>query len=146
MQLDATEQALIVGSFRALAVDAPAASACFYRHLFRIRPETQHLFVENTTRQGAKLSQTLRVIVEQIGNWGLLRTTIGDLAVRHLAYGVRAEHYDAVGEALLAMLAERLGPLWTDEMRSVWDRAYDGIKAEMIACAYISEDLERTEI
>jgi nitric oxide dioxygenase len=145
MQLDATEQALIVGSFRALAVDAPAASACFYRHLFSIQPETRHLFVENTVRQGAKLAQTLRVIVEQIGNWGLLRTTVGDLAVRHLAYGVHAEHYDAVGEALLAMLAERLGPLWTDETRRVWAKAYDGIKAEMIASAYFSQDLERTE-
>ncbi|MFI0845134.1 globin domain-containing protein [Mesorhizobium sp. IMUNJ 23232] len=146
MQLNAEEQALIVGSFRALAVDSPAAAACFYRHLFRIQPETQHLFVETSARQGAKLAQTLQVIVGQIGNWGLLRTTVGDLAVRHLAYGVRAEHYDAVGEALLAMLAERLGPLWTDEMRCVWDKAYDGIKAEMIACAYIAEEAEPTEL
>jgi hemoglobin-like flavoprotein len=142
MKLNAEEQALIVGSFRALAADAPAATACFYRHLFRIRPETQHLFVENTVRQGAKLAQTLRVIVEHIGNWGLLRTTVGELAVRHLAYGVRAEHYDAVGQALLAMLAERLGPLCTDETRRAWGKAYDGIKAEMIACADVGNDLE----
>jgi len=145
MQFDAAEKALLVGSFRALAADGRAASAAFYRHLFRIRPETERLFVEDMARQGAKLAQTLQVIVDQIGNWGLLRTTVEDLAIRHLAYGVRAEHYDAVGEALLAMLSERLGPLGTDETLRAWRKAYDGIRAEMVACAYISEDLERTE-
>ena len=146
MQFDATEQALIVGSFRALAVDAPAAAASFYRHLFHIQPESRQLFIENTARQGAKLAQTLQVIVDQIGNWGLLRMTVGDLAIRHLAYGVRAEHYDAVGEALLAMLAERLGSLCTDETRRVWRKAYDGISSEMIAAAYFVEEAEPTEL
>ena len=92
MQLDAAEEDLIVGSFRALAADAPSATASFYRHLFRIQPETRQLFVEDMTRQGVKLAQTLQVVVDQIGNWGLLRTTVEDLAIRHLAYGVRADH------------------------------------------------------
>ena len=145
MQLDATEKELIGGSFRLLAVDAPAAAACFYRHLFEIRPETRSLFVEDMARQGAKLAQTLQVVVDQIGNWGLLRTTVEDLAIRHLAYGVRADHYDAVGEALLAMLSERLGPLCTEATLAAWRKAYDAIKAEMIASAYVVEDFETTE-
>ena len=145
MQLDAAEKDLIVGSFRALAADAPAAAACFYRHLFSIRPDTRQLFVEDMTRQGVKLAQTLQVVVDEIGNWGLLRTTVEDLAIRHLAYGVRADHYDAVGGALLAMLSERLGPLCTDATLAAWRKSYDGIKTEMIAAAYVAEDLEPTE-
>ena len=40
-------------------------------------------------RQGAKLIQTLEVVVEQLDQWGLLQTAVEDLGIRHAAYGVR---------------------------------------------------------
>ncbi|MDQ6432512.1 globin domain-containing protein [Mesorhizobium sp. LHD-90] len=145
MQFDATEQALIGASFRALAVDAPGAAACFYRHLFRLLPEAENLFVADMRRQGVKLAQTLQVIVDQVGNWGLLRVTVEDLAIRHLAYGVRPEHYDAVGEALIAMLRERLGAFCTEETVFAWRKAYTGIQAVMLEFAYPAEADSDTE-
>jgi nitric oxide dioxygenase len=140
MQLQPEDKALIVTTFRLLAADAPEASAAFYRHLFRIMPECRTLFVADIAAQGAKLAQTLQVIVVELDNWGLLRTRLGDLATRHLAYGVRPEHYDAVGQGLQAMLAERLGPLCTPAVAAAWQRAYAGIQQAMIEAAYLPDE------
>ncbi len=100
------ERAPIAEGFGRLAADLPAATDCFYRHLFRIEPDTRALFVVDLGRQDAKLAQTLGVVA-QLDRWGLLREQVVDPAIRHLAYGVRREHHRAVEAALLAMIRER---------------------------------------
>jgi nitric oxide dioxygenase len=75
-------------------------------------------------------------VVDQVDNWGLLRTELEDLALRHTAYGVRPEHYALTGAALQATLRDRLGPDYTPEMAAVWRRVYDEIQSAMIGSAY----------
>lgn len=132
----ASERALIAESFREISADLPAATDCFYRHLFRVAPETRDLFVLDLDRQGAKLAQTLATVVAQTDRWGLLRGTLGDLAIRHLAYGVQREHYAATEEALLAMLRERLGPRFAPEAERAWRRLVAAVNESMIEAAY----------
>lgn len=43
---------------------------------------------------------------------------------QHVAYGVRAGHYDPVGAALLWTLGQGLGPAFTDPVREAWTAAY----------------------
>ena len=43
---------------------------------------------------------------------------------RHVAYGVREEHYDTVGAALLWTLEQGLGDAWTVELATAWATAY----------------------
>lgn len=47
-----------------------------------------------------------------------------ELGRRHVAYGVRVEHYDPVGAALLWTLAQGLGPAFADPVRDAWTAAY----------------------
>lgn len=139
MQLDAEDRLLIKQSFDALAADAKGAAASFYRNLFRIRPDLRRLFVADLDKQGFKFTQMLEVIVSQVGQWGLLRTALEDLAIRHVAYGVTAAHYDAVGEALLAMLRERLGDRSSAATLEAWSKLYAAIGDTMTAYAYPSD-------
>jgi nitric oxide dioxygenase len=53
------------------------------------------------------------------------------LGRRHVEYGVREEHYDTVGAALLWMLEQDLGPAYTPEVRGAWEAAYDFIARTM---------------
>lgn len=136
----AIERALITGGFDTLAADLPAATHCFYHHLFRIAPDTRALFVTDLGRQGAKLAQTLELVVGRLDRWGFLREQVVGLAIRHLAYGVRLEHYPAVEAALLAMLRERLNlePM----AEAAWRRLVNALSETMIEAAYPSTPSE----
>lgn len=46
------------------------------------------------------------------------------LGARHAGYGVRDEHYDTVGAALLWTLGQGLGETFTDDVRDAWTSAY----------------------
>ena len=136
MRLSQTEAQLIRGGFNAIRADAKASAEIFYRHLFQKSPALRQLFVADMERQGAKLIQTLETVAELLDKWGLLRTAVEDLGIRHAAYGVRAEHYPLVGDALQAMLVERLGATHSPEVAAAWAKAYDAIAAAMIRAAY----------
>jgi hemoglobin-like flavoprotein len=58
------------------------------------------------------------------------------LAVKHLDYGVRAEHYTYVGNALLRTLKKGLGEDFTPEVRAAWIAAYQLLAGVMRAAAY----------
>ena len=49
-----------------------------------------------------KLMATLGTVAMRIEDWPALRPEIEQLGLRHLAYGVRPEHYAPTGEALQA--------------------------------------------
>ncbi len=140
MRLSHRDRDLFRESFDALARDVHATTESFYRHLFNIAPETRRLFVADLDRQGVKLMATLRVVADQIDNWGLLRTELEELAIRHTAYGVRPQHYVPAGRAIQAMLAERLGTACTPEVAAVWLAVYDALQAAMIDAAYPSQE------
>lgn len=141
MSLSETEIAAIRGSFAELRPDAGGAAASFYRHLFRIAPETRALFRGDMEAQGAKLMGTLGVVVGQLHALGAVLPAVRALGRRHVGYGVRPEHYVAVGEALDAMLAERLtqapgmAPGNVRAARAAWGRAYLLLSGVMIAAA-----------
>lgn len=49
---------------------------------------------------------------------------IQDMGRRHVGYGVKPQHYDTVGEALLWTLDTGLGPAFTPEVKAAWTSAY----------------------
>ncbi|GAB4357923.1 MAG: globin family protein [Kiloniellaceae bacterium] len=140
MALTADEADLVRASFRAVAQDRRQAAARFYEILFEQAPATRRLFVNDLGRQGAELMSKLGLIVAELQSVEGLRPILEDLALRHVAYGVKAAHYPLVGEALLALLAEVLGEAFTPETRAAWAKAYGEIAALMIASAYSRED------
>jgi nitric oxide dioxygenase len=58
------------------------------------------------------------------------------LAIRHVSYGAKAEHYPVVGGALLWTLEQGLGEAWTAEVAAAWTAAYGTLSGYMISEAY----------
>src|SRR5947208_2337671 len=81
----------------------------FYDRLFTIAPDTRSMFKGDIEEQSRKLMDTLAVAIGTLRDPSALSALLGDLAKRHVGYGVRNEHFDKVGEALLWTLQRGLG-------------------------------------
>ncbi len=130
------EIALIQSSFAEVAPIKSKAAGLFYRRLFEIAPEVKPLFKGDMEEQGSKLMATLAVAVNGLSNLAEIVPTVEDLARRHVGYGVRAEHYQPVGAALLWTLGQGLGDAWSPEVENAWRKAYGVLADTMIAAAY----------
>src|SRR5262245_20062282 len=82
----------------------------FYDRLFAIAPDTKALFRGDMNAQVQKLMDTLAMAIASLRDLPSLAVMLQAMAMRHRNYGVRDEHYDKVGEALLWTLAAILGP------------------------------------
>jgi len=136
MSLSGAERDLIRTSFRAMSRSGPTAAGRFYEKLFQEAPETRKLFVNDLEQQGSLLMGKLGLIVAQLDNLEGQVPALEDLALRHVAYGVKPEHYPPFGSALLGMLGEILGDDFTPEARAAWSKAYRSLSALMIRSAY----------
>jgi len=117
-------------------VDPVLIGDVFYSKLFIDIPQVQHLFKTPREEQSKKLIATLSLVVSKLGHLEELTPDIEQLALRHVNYGVKPEHYGYVGTALLWTLERALGIDWTDEMKKAWARCYAILSSTMIQAAY----------
>jgi len=127
---------LVQESFSRVAPIADQAAALFYRRLFEIAPQTRPLFKSDMSEQGRKLMSTLGVVVRGLANLESILPAASMLAKRHVEYGVKAEHYAPVGEALLWTLEQGLGDAWNRKTKEAWTEAYTTLSGFMIGEAY----------
>ena len=125
--------ALIQSSFAEVVPITDDAAALFYRRLFEISPQTRRLFTSDMEEQGRKLLLTLATVVDSLDDLPSILPVAAALAQRHVGYGVRDEHYAAVGVALLAMLHGTLGARFDGETEAAWGTAYQFLSDTMIA-------------
>jgi nitric oxide dioxygenase len=127
---------LIQDSFAKVAPISEQAAALFYGRLFEVAPEAKPLFKGDMDEQGRKLMATLAVVVNGLSNLDAVLPAASALAKRHVAYGVKPDHYAPVGEALIWTLERGLGAGWTQELAAAWAAAYATLSQFMIAQAY----------
>ncbi|WP_299391186.1 globin domain-containing protein [Pelagibius sp.] len=139
MALTPDETELIRNSFRVVSQDSQQAANRFYRILFERSPHLRHMFLNDMEQQGGMLMSKLGLIVAELQNIPGLVPVLEDLALRHVAYGVKPQHYPLVGDALLQMLAEMLAEDFTPATRAAWVKAYDDVSRLMIRSAYSHE-------
>ena len=108
----------------------------FYDRLFAIAPETRPMFKGDMAAQSRKLMDTLALAIGMLRDMPTLVTTLEALARRHVAYGVRDEHYDKVGEALLWTLEKGLGAAFTAEAKVAWATLYGAVAKIMLKAAH----------
>jgi len=130
----------IQASFAKVAPISEQAAALFYGQLFEIAPEVEPLFRGDMAEQGRKLMAMLAVVVNGLGNPQSILPAASALAKRHVAYGVKAEHYAPVGAALLWTLERGLGPEWTPSLAAAWTAAYTMLSGYMIGEACIKSE------
>ncbi len=101
------------------------AARLFYGRLFEIDPSTKPLFAStDMAKQGKKLMQTINVAVAGLQRLDAILPAVEALGRRHVGYGVREEHYESVGAALLWTLGQGLGEEFTPEVEEAWAETY----------------------
>lgn len=125
--------ALVQDSFTRVEPIANAAAALFYDRLFTLDPSLKALFRTNLDDQGAKLMQALSFAVKGLERPAEILPAVVALGARHHQYGVRPEHYDTVGAALLWTLEAGLGDGFTPAVRDAWTDAYHMLASAMQA-------------
>lgn len=116
---------------------APKAAELFYANLFRLDPSLKPLFTGDMVAQGEKLMKMIGVAVGLLGQPQLLLPALQTLGRRHADYGVRDEHYDTVGSALLATLQQGTGVAFTPEVREAWIDVYGVLSRTMKEAARV---------
>ncbi|MBZ0287084.1 MAG: hemin receptor [Anaerolineae bacterium] len=120
---------LVQMTFKRVAPIADTAAALFYARLFELDPSLRPLFRSDMKEQGRKLMQMLSVAVNGLDRLDMIVPAVNDLGRRHVGYGVKAEHYATVGEALLWTLETALLDAFTAEVRDAWATVY-GVLAD----------------
>jgi hemoglobin-like flavoprotein len=126
----------VQASFAKVAPIADQAATLFYGRLFETAPDVRALFSGDMTVQGQKLMSAIATVVDSLGDIDAVAPAVRDLAKRHVAYGVRPEHYEIVGAALLWTLEQGLGDDFTPAVSAAWAAAYGALSDIMIAAAY----------
>lgn len=131
------QKILVQESWAKVAPIADTAAGLFYARLFELDPEVKPLFANaDMNEQGKKLMQMIGVAVKGLDTLGELVPAVQALGKRHVAYGVKAEHYDTVGAALLDTLEKGLGDDFTPETKEAWTITYNTLASVMKEASY----------
>lgn len=120
------QQKDLVRSTRALVKPMQdEAARLFYDRLLQIDPTTRPLFAStDMAEQGKKLMQMINVAVAGLERLDAIWSAVKDLGRRHAGYGVKEEHYESVGAALLWTLGQGLGEKLTPQVEEAWAETY----------------------
>ena len=140
-----TQIELVQNSFAVIAPIADDAAALFYRRHFEIDPTLRQMFPGDLSEQRKKLMQMLTAAVKGLPRLDRLVPVVEDLGRRHVGYGVRDEHYETVGAALLWTLEKGLGAAFTPDVREAWTAVY-GVLASTMKRAAACRATPRTRI
>jgi len=94
------------------------------------------MFKGDMQEQRRKLLTALALVVRSLHSPEKILNPVRQLAVKHVDYGVRPEHYTYVGNALLRTLKKGLGPDFTPELSDAWVEAFRMLAKVMKEAAY----------
>jgi len=133
--MTADQRRLIRDSFDSLREVSGPFVLLFYGKLFELDPGARPLFHNDIAAQGRKLMDMLTAVVESIDDLASMRSRLMELGKKHSEYGVRAEQYDTLTEALLWSLAQAAGADFDPPTREAWRMALHSICSMMKAGA-----------
>jgi hemoglobin-like flavoprotein len=133
--MNSREITLVQETFEKVRPQANDVARLFYSKLFELDPSLRPLFRPDLTEQGAKLMQVLGIAVAGLRNLDALLPVVEELGRRHTRYGVKEEHYETVGVALMQTLQAGLGESFTPEVAGAWQRVYAALSTTMIEAA-----------
>ncbi|WP_419996482.1 globin domain-containing protein [Streptomyces boninensis] len=125
-----------------IAPIADRVTSYFYALLFIYYPDLRVLFPGQMDVQRDRLFKALLTAAEQVDNPQKLAAYLAQLGRGHRKYGTRAEYYPAVGDCLLAALAQHATCTWDEDTEAAWVRAYTAVSQTMIDAA--AEDERHT--
>jgi hemoglobin-like flavoprotein len=126
---------LVQESFKKVLPIAPQAADLFYGRLFEIAPQVKPLFPADISEQKKKLMGMIATAVNNLHQVETIVPAVQDLGRRHVNYGVTADHYKPVGEALIWTLEKGLGDAFTPDVKAAWLATYTTLQSVMTAAA-----------
>jgi len=137
---------LLEQTFAALAPQGEALVQRFYAELFERYPDVKPMF-DNTTvaEQEKKLLAALQLVVNSLRKPEVLANALTQLGAKHHEYGAKPEHYTAVAETLLDVMAEFAGELWTNDVHTAWSKALNTVATIMLAAKQTDNTGEEDE-
>src|SRR5258705_8934980 len=103
------EQAHIVQTtWRAVLPVGDTFAELFYGRLFAVDPELRKLFTDDMVQRGRNLTAMLSVAAANIGRPETINLALRNLGKRHVAYGVKPEHFRTAQDALRLALQHAL--------------------------------------
>ena len=126
---------LVKDSWAKVVPISETAAELFYGKLFEFDPGVRAMFKGDMKEQGRKLMAILNTAVNALDKLETIVPAVQDMGKRHVAYGVKDEHYDTVGEALIWTLGAGLKDAFTDETKDAWIAVYTLVADTMKAAA-----------
>jgi hemoglobin-like flavoprotein len=111
---------------------AETAGMMIYERIFTLAPDTRALFDDDVRPQAKRLMAAVKAAVDDLDHLDEVVAFLVKLGARHARYGVRPEHFDAGGEALLWTLEQALGNALTPDTRAAWAAAWNTIADAMM--------------
>ncbi|UCE75831.1 MAG: hemin receptor [Gammaproteobacteria bacterium] len=130
------EQTMLVkSSWEKVLPISDKAAELFYGRLFELDPDLKSLFKGDMEEQGRKLMRMISTAVAALDRLEAIVPAVQQLGVRHVGYGVKDEHYDTVGAALLWTLQQGLGEGFTADVKEAWTSVYGVLAGTMKSAA-----------
>jgi methyl-accepting chemotaxis protein len=133
--MTANQISLVQKSWQKVLHDVPQTAEIFYTTLFEMDPSLKALFPSDIVEQSKKLIAIFDTLVNLLDKPNKLISTVQELGIKHLQYGVEPEHYDTAGAALLKTLAQGLGEDFTTLTKKAWIAVYQVQVTTMINAA-----------
>lgn len=129
--MTAQERQIVRESFSMIKETAIPVSLLFYGRLFDLDPSLRRLFHIDMREQSRKLMDMLEAIVNNIDDLDRIVPALRELGQRHVAYGVKDEHYDTLCVALVWAFGQALQPGYNAEVREAWNKALNAVSKQM---------------
>jgi len=138
--LNSSQIALVKNSWLQAMEASSHAGPIFFKKLFELDPSLEPLFKIPLDEQVDKLFSTINLAVRGLNDLASVTPIIARLGKRHVKYGVKDEHYDTVGTALLWTLEESLGGVFTPDTKEAWRATYTILANVMKDAAALETD------
>lgn len=130
--MEAKHVTLVQTTWQKVVPIAEVAADLFYTKLFELDPSLRGLFPRDLSEQKQKLMATIGRVVSSLDRLHDVLPAVEALGRKHHGYGVKHEHYDIVGRALLATLQAGLGAAWNEDVKAAWTAAYGELAQAMM--------------
>jgi NAD(P)H-flavin reductase/hemoglobin-like flavoprotein len=130
--LDSDELGMIDENLRLIDHQSDRVISYFYAALFVDAPHLRALFPAAMDTQRDRLFRALTGAVRDMADPDRFATIMGQLGRDHRKYGVRAEHYDVLGRALVTALRRYSEGYWVPELERAWERGYAAMADAML--------------
>ncbi|HVH35958.1 globin domain-containing protein [Tahibacter sp. UC22_41] len=129
--LDAQQIAYVRHGLARIAANAEAFAADLQRSLSGTVPALRILFLQDPREQSARLLRLLARLDGSLARMDDLRPALSQFGARYAAYGLRNEHYDALGRVLLQTLARHADIHRNPHAEEAWLHLYQIVSTQM---------------